>query len=1363
MGEITSIALKGLVRNTPDGSSEDGSLQEAINVRYRDGATRGVGDKVEGDYVETINEHQGSYNHPVLPDGFYLNYEPDTRRIWLREANFEAGTGDHDVNILTLSEGEDFVGFAHLNKFLMVYSDLNSYTFFWKDTAYIELGKLPIPIFQPTDTDRTAIVVEVPTESEIINSLQNCQGEAIRQIADKQKSNLWNGNVIIRLAWKLYDGSYIMHSTPYYWNNGYFPSYNDGYVTKYRPNIRINTPGTTELLEYYVAKLNLYFHFKPDQLAILHDYYDAGLIDSLCVFMTRPVPTFDITSDPNFWVMANSYYYYPSAHSQALKLLDITDYYKIHEFSYNSIVTTPVGSVIPDLTGIDLITTNTPLVVDDFTNHKLVPSNTLTYNSRMHLSNIMVKLSDIGDNFIYTDWWNPGTDSYDDIISDSIRTIIFGSSLYSPCFPEADPGFTLLQVATLYTPDGTKEVISEVPKTRRVPGTTNYGYQLYNYGLLLRAYIKPFGAYQDYRCTRIRFYMRDDFSGVHTLLKEIKSTGYTGTNMSVLQTFYTPLLASVNTLIYLSTAVDVAAGTPVGLPTENRYIHDTNRIQVTEQNNPLYFPAKNSYRIGNPEDVIIACASINEAISEGQYGRFPLYIFTSSGMFTMEQGDGVVLYAAVNRLNNEVLVKKYSWLSMDMSIVYATKQGLKVISGRESQEISVPVEGPITNPLLGKPLYNLAISDDRLPDMIPKLSRSGFLDTVKDCVLAYDKENRELIVSKVETTWIPQLRTSYTYNFNTNTWATREGVIVGTMIKDGEMKGIIRSNTIKPLGYGNLYNWRALFSREVKYGYLYNLYAAYSDNSNVTNLSSSDDWVIPRIEEGYDVRTIAIILGGESVTGGKMKAVGTKYWTSPNTGASNLTGLDVRGCGMRDNNGVFNGLKLASQFHGFPTGGSWDLYYDSAILFVQVEEHNGRDGLPVRFVKLHGLTDPGYAYGTYTGNDGRVYPTVVIGDAVHGYFEYMACNLAETLYRDLSEIPIVDANVDWSGLSTGAMCAYNNDINNVFESIPSTIVRDDDNEGWRVPTIADINYLSLYIGSGNGLNLKLEGDTQWQSANGTNSTGFGAVGSGIRSYLTGAYEDLNLQLKIWLQDVQADQVRAYYFSVADDGALTLGADPFNAGASVRFVRNATASELLLNDGHVPGIYLDNNERSYELMKIGSQVWMAENLADPMLQGELLPEVTDASEWIALTSGAWCAYNNDHNNIGEENRASFRSTFIELDEEEFPEGKKSWVLLQTRPFNLSNSSSKHINRLISRLNVVTKDQQYSSQLLAGSNDLINWSIISSVQYTGEIVNMRNFNPPGNYNYFILMIAAEREGFSMSQIDVDWKPRFVNKLR
>jgi uncharacterized protein (TIGR02145 family) len=56
---------------------------------------------------------------------------------------------------------------------------------------------------------------------------------------------------------------------------------------------------------------------------------------------------------------------------------------------------------------------------------------------------------------------------------------------------------------------------------------------------------------------------------------------------------------------------------------------------------------------------------------------------------------------------------------------------------------------------------------------------------------------------------------------------------------------------------------------------------------------------------------------------------------------------------------------------------------------------------------------------------------------------------------------------------------------------------------------------------------------------------------------------------------------------------------------------------------------DNDGNVYKTIKIGTQTWMAENLKTTRYRnGDPIPNVTDNSNWMALTSGAYCWYKND---------------------------------------------------------------------------------------------------------------------------------------
>jgi len=91
-----------------------------------------------------------------------------------------------------------------------------------------------------------------------------------------------------------------------------------------------------------------------------------------------------------------------------------------------------------------------------------------------------------------------------------------------------------------------------------------------------------------------------------------------------------------------------------------------------------------------------------------------------------------------------------------------------------------------------------------------------------------------------------------------------------------------------------------------KFGALYNWYAinpATNGNKNVCPTG----WHVPTDEE---LTILTTFLGGESVAGGKMKNTGTQYWISPNTGATNSSGLSGLPGGYRDLDGTFNGIGL---------------------------------------------------------------------------------------------------------------------------------------------------------------------------------------------------------------------------------------------------------------------------------------------------------------------------------------------------------------------------------------------------------------------------------------------------------------------
>jgi len=149
--------------------------------------------------------------------------------------------------------------------------------------------------------------------------------------------------------------------------------------------------------------------------------------------------------------------------------------------------------------------------------------------------------------------------------------------------------------------------------------------------------------------------------------------------------------------------------------------------------------------------------------------------------------------------------------------------------------------------------------------------------------------------------------------------------------------------------------------------------------------------------------------------------------------------------------------------------------------------------------------------------DGNVYPIVKIGDQW-----WFARNLKVTHYRNGDPIPHVTDDNEWTGLSTGAYCNYDNDPANVatYGRLYNWFVVEDSRgiapEGWRIPTDEEWEQLETYLGENAGGKLKETGTAHWLSPNtgATNETGFTALPGGFRNY-NGDYEYLRWKCRFW--------------------------------------------------------------------------------------------------------------------------------------------------------------------------------------------------------------------------------------------------------
>lgn len=163
-----------------------------------------------------------------------------------------------------------------------------------------------------------------------------------------------------------------------------------------------------------------------------------------------------------------------------------------------------------------------------------------------------------------------------------------------------------------------------------------------------------------------------------------------------------------------------------------------NKLYTSEVNNPFYFPLSGINTVGTGR--IIGISSAAKALSEGQFGQFPLYTFTTEGVWAMEvAADGT--YSARQPISRDVCTGRESITQMDSSVLFATERGIMQISGSAVSCItdSIDADKPFSPASL--PLLHLISLD------ATNFKATPLRQFVKGCSMVYDYTNQQVIVS----------------------------------------------------------------------------------------------------------------------------------------------------------------------------------------------------------------------------------------------------------------------------------------------------------------------------------------------------------------------------------------------------------------------------------------------------------------------------------------------------------------------------------------------------------------------------------------------------------------------------------------
>lgn len=186
----------------------------------------------------------------------------------------------------------------------------------------------------------------------------------------------------------------------------------------------------------------------------------------------------------------------------------------------------------------------------------------------------------------------------------------------------------------------------------------------------------------------------------------------------------------------------------------------SSKIYTSEVNNPFLFLPSGINTVGT--GTILGISSATKALSQGQFGQFPLYAFTDEGVWALEVSP-TGTYSAKQPVTRDVCINSGSITQLDNAVLFATARGIMLISGSETLCITDNIDSPAPFNALSLPgmkeLHTAAGHD--ADTCFPTVA---FLTYLEGCSMIYDYVHQHIIVFNKAYTY------AYVYSLKSREW-----------------------------------------------------------------------------------------------------------------------------------------------------------------------------------------------------------------------------------------------------------------------------------------------------------------------------------------------------------------------------------------------------------------------------------------------------------------------------------------------------------------------------------------------------------------------------------------------------------------
>ena len=194
-----------------------------------------------------------------------------------------------------------------------------------------------------------------------------------------------------------------------------------------------------------------------------------------------------------------------------------------------------------------------------------------------------------------------------------------------------------------------------------------------------------------------------------------------------------------------------------------------NKIYTSEVNNPFLFPVNGINTIGS--GAIIGIATAAKALSQGQFGQFPLYAFTTEGVWALEVGNNG-FFSARQPVTRDVCINPKGITQIDSAVLFPSARGVMLLSGSNSVCISDAIGTDDPFPLSALPAMSKIA--ELAACTADQYKYSPFGDLLKSCQMIYDYLHQRIIICG-------QGSCAYVYSLKSKSWGIMSNTVKSTV------------------------------------------------------------------------------------------------------------------------------------------------------------------------------------------------------------------------------------------------------------------------------------------------------------------------------------------------------------------------------------------------------------------------------------------------------------------------------------------------------------------------------------------------------------------------------------------------------